>query len=197
MLKERVSQQFNDSIQTTITAADSLVEPIALAGERLSEAILAHQKVLICGNGRSYADAQRFGAALVHRYRASRPSFPAIMLGANTVTMSAIADEGAYDDIFSRQLKALGQEGDILLVITTNAQAKCLLDTIEAAKQRDMIVIALIGGDDSSVLAPLVEPTDIEICVPSLDSFRIQEVHVLILHCLCDLIDTQLFSTEG
>jgi len=197
MLTERVKQQFNDSIQTTITAADTLVEPVSQAGAVLSDVILANQKVLVCGNGRSFADAQRFCAALMYRYRASRPSFPTILLGANDVMTSAILAEGDYQDVFSRPLKALGQAGDVLLLVTTSAQEKCILDVVEAAKQRDMRLIMLTGGDDSTVLAPLLEEQDIQICVPSQDMFRVQEVHVLLLHCLCDLIDTQLFQTEA
>lgn len=197
MLTERVKQQFNDSIQTTITAADTLVEPVSQAGSVLSEVILANQKVLVCGNGRSFADAQRFCAALMYRYRASRPSFPAILLGANDVMTSAILAEGDYQDVFSRPLKALGQAGDVLLLVTTSAQEKCILDVVEAAKQRDMRLIMLTGADDSTVLAPLLDEQDIQICVPSQDMFRVQEVHVLLLHCLCDLIDTQLFQTEA
>lgn len=197
MLIERVKQQFNDSIQTTITAADSLVDPVAKAGVLLSEAILGGHKVLVCGNGRSFAEAQRFCAALMYQYRASRPSFPAILLGANAVMSSAVLAEGNYQDVFSRPLKALGQAGDVLLLVTTSAQEKCILDVVEAAKQRDMRLIMLTGSDDSTVLVPLLDDQDIHICVPSQDMFRVQEVHVLLLHCLCDLIDTQLFQTEA
>lgn len=194
-LIERVRNHFNGSIQTKITSSDVMAENIAQAGQRCADALLAGQKILSCGNGGSAADAQHFSSELLNRYLCERPSLPAIALSTDTSTITAIANDYSYDQVFSKQIKALGQEGDLLLAITTSGQSKNILEAVEAAHARGMEVIALTGRDGGA-LASVLGPQDIELRVPSDVTARIQETHLLVIHCLCDMIDFSLFSAE-
>src|SRR3990167_8462009 len=193
-LATHVKQIFNDSIQTQITAADTLSEVIAKAAELMVEALLNNHKILCCGNGGSAADAQHFSAEMLNRYEAERPSLPAIALTTDTSTITSIANDYHFNEIFSKQIKALGQAGDILLAFSTSGNSKNIIDAMIAAHHRQMHIIILTGRDGGDV-PPLLGPTDIEIRVPSESTARIQETHGIVIHCLCDIIDKQLFKT--
>lgn len=190
----RVKHIFNASIQTQITAADILSETIAAAAEKMVDALLNNHKILSCGNGGSAADAQHFSAEMLNRFEAERPSLPAIALTTDTSTLTSIANDYHYNEVFSKQIKALGQTGDILLAISTSGCSKSVIEAIVAAHHRQMLIIALTGKDGGDI-PPLLNPTDIEIRVPSDSTARIQETHGIVIHCLCDIIDRQLFQT--
>lgn len=194
-LSARIKQHFNDSIQTKITAADTLNQSIVEAGQLMTQALLDNHKILSCGNGGSAADAQHFSSELLNRFEAERPSLPAIALTTDASTVTSIANDYDYSEVFSKQIRALGQEGDILLAISTSGNSKSILDAIEAAHSRGVHVIAL-SGRDGGEMTHLLSGKDVEIRVPAERTARIQETHLLIIHCLCDIIDCQLFNTE-
>lgn len=195
-LLSRIKQHFEDSIQTKILAADCLPDVLLTAGEGLVQCLLSGGKILSCGNGGSAGDAQHFAAEMLNRYESERPSLPAIALSTDTSTITAIANDYSYEEIFSKQIKALGQAGDILLAISTSGNSKNVVQAIQVAQQRQMQVIALTGRD-GGVIASILNETNIELRVPSQSTARIQEVHLLIIHCLCDFIDHRLFiATE-
>ncbi len=190
-----VKQIFNDSIQTQITAADTIADIIAKAGLMMVDALLNNHKILACGNGGSAADAQHFSAEMLNRFESERPSLPAIALTTDTSTITSIGNDYHFNEIFSKQIKALGQPGDVLLALSTSGHSKNVIEAIVTAHQRQMIVIALTGRDGGDI-PPLLNPTDIEIRVPSESTARIQETHGIVIHCLCDIIDKQLFSVK-
>ena len=191
---ERIKQHFNDSIQTKMIAADTLSEHILTAADLMVQCLLNNHKILSCGNGGSAGDAQHFSSELLNRFESERPSLPAIAQTADSSTITAIANDYSYNDVFSKQIKALGQAGDTLLAISTSGNSKNVCDAIDAAHQRNMRIIALTGKDGGS-MANLLDNNDIEIRVPSHSTARIQESHLVIIHCLCDMIDCQLFET--
>ena len=190
---EKVKQHFTDSIQTKIDAADALPEAIAKAGAVMVKSLLDGHKILACGNGGSAADAQHFSAELLNRFERERPSLPGITLTADTSTLTSIANDYSYDEVFSKQVRALGQAGDVLLAITTSGNSTSILEAVKAAHERNMPVIALTGRDGGK-LRPMLNAHDVEICVPAERTMRIQEVHILTIHCLCDIIDSSLFE---
>lgn len=190
---ERVKKQFTDSIQTKIEAADQLPETIVNAGNALVECLLAEKKILSCGNGGSACDALHFSSELLNRYCHERPSLPAVALTADTATITAIGNDYHYEDIFAKQIQGLGQTGDALLAITTSGNSKNIVNAIKAAQDRGIQTVALTGKEGGEV-AKSLSPTDIEIRVPSNVTARIQETHLLIIHCLCELIDMKLFG---
>ena len=190
---KQVQQHFSDSIQTKITAADTLAEIIVRAAEILVTALLAGRKILICGNGGSAADAQHFSAELLNRFETERPSLPAIALTADTATITAIANDDRFEQIFAKQIRGLGQAGDVLLAITTSGNSPNILQAVQAAHSLDIKTVALTGKQGGE-LVKLLKADDIEIRVPADNTARIQETHILILHCFCDLIDKQLFG---
>lgn len=192
-LVDRVKQVFTDSIATKIAAADTLPITIAHAGEVLTECLLANQKILACGNGGSAADAQHFSAELLNRFESERPSLPAIALTTDASTLTSIANDYSFTEVFSKQIKALGQQGDVLLAISTSGNSSNILTAIDAAHSRNMRVIALTGREGGDI-ATLLHPNDVEIRVPAQATSRIQETHIVIIHCLCDLIDYTLFG---
>ncbi len=194
-LFQRIKHHFNESIQTKTQAEQVLVGHIAEAGDLLVQALIKGNKILSCGNGGSAGDAQHFSAELLNRFERERPSLPAIALSTDTSTITAIANDYSYDEVFSKQIKALGQPGDVLLAITTSGQSKNIAAAIEAAKEREVHVIALTGKD-GGLVENLLNSSDVEIRVPSNTTSRIQEVHLLVIHCLCDIIDRQLFGNE-
>jgi len=191
--KERIYQHFTDSIQTKHDALEVLVEPIETAAQTIVQSLLNNGKILSCGNGGSAGDAQHFSSEMLNRFERERPSLPAIALSTDTSTITSIANDYSYDEIFSKQIRALGQQGDILLAYTTSGNSDNVIQAANAAHDRGLTIIA-VTGKDGGELAPLLIDTDIEIRVPSTSTARIQEVHLLVTHCLCDLIDFQLFG---
>lgn len=192
-LVERIKQNFNDSIQTKTTALSVLAAPIAQASEQMVQCLLAGHKILSCGNGGSAADAQHFAAEMINRFETERPSLPAFALTTDTSTLTSIANDYNFNEVFAKQIRALGQAGDVLLAISTSGNSANVLQAIEVAHDREMTVVALTGREGGAI-ATLLKPEDIEICVPVHSTARIQETHLLVIHCLCDLIDRQLFG---
>jgi len=190
---ERIKNNFTESIQTKIAAADVLPEKIAKAGELMVKTLLNGGKILACGNGGSAGDAQHFSAEMLNRYERDRPPLPAIALTTDTATMTAIGNDYDFTQIFSKQIKALGQAGDILLAFSTSGNSKNVIEAIRAALAKDILIITCTGKDGGE-MAGLIGANDVEIRVPSNSTARIQEVHLVIIHSLCDLIDNQLFG---
>jgi len=192
-LQDRIINHFTDSIQTQQEAMTGLCELIEYASQRLVSALLNDKKILACGNGRSATAVQLLSSAMLNQYERDRPSLPVIALNTDAVTLTAIANDYHFDDVFAKQLRALGQGGDILIAYTDGSHSANIAKAVNVAHDKDISVIALTGGN-GGMISPLLDETDIEIRVPSTSSARIQEVHVLITHCLCDLIDHQLFG---
>ena len=193
-MPDRVKRIFNDSIQTQITTADTLSEEIAAASQLMVDSLLAGNKILCCGNGGSASDAQHFSAEMLNRFECERPSLPAIALTTDTSTITSIGNDYHFNEIFSKQIKALGQAGDVLLAFSTSGNSKNVIEAIVAAHSRQMHVVVMTGRDGGAI-PPLLNPTDIEIRIPSESTARIQETHGIVIHCLCDIIDTQLFKS--
>jgi len=194
-LIKRISRQFEDSVATKQRALESLAAPIAAAVEAMTQSLLANGKIMACGNGGSAADAQHFAAELLNRFEMERPPLAAIALTTDTSTLTSIANDYDYVQVFSKQVRALGQAGDVLLAISTSGNSPSVVDAIEAAHEREVRVVALTGKNGGK-MAGLLGPDDIHICVPSDRTARIQEVHLLVLHCLCDGIDCLLLGVE-
>lgn len=192
-LVARVRDHFQQSITTARDAMDTLSPRIAAAAQRMGQALLGDRKILACGNGGSAADAQHFSAELLNRFERERPGLPGIALTTDTSTITSIANDYHFDDVFAKQVRALGQAGDVLLGITTSGNSPNVLRAIEAAHERNMICVTLTGRDGGKV-PPLLSEEDIHICVAATSTARIQEVHGLVIHCLCDLIDYQLLG---
>lgn len=193
-LQDRIINHFSDSIQTKQDSMTSLCELIEFASQKIVESLVNDKKVLTCGNGGSAGDAQHFSSEMLNRFERERPALPAIALTSDTLTITSIANDYQFDEVFTKQLRALGQAGDILLVYTSSGNSGNILSVVKAAHDKGLSVIAL-SGKDGGALASLLNETDIEIRVPSESTARIQEVHLLITHCLCDLIDQQLFGS--
>lgn len=192
-LSEHLQQQFLDSIATQESALEVLVEPIALAVERMVHCLMHDGKILVCGNGASSTQAQLLAAALVNRFEAERPGLAAIALTADTAVVSAIANDCDYARVYARQVEALGAPGDLLLAISASGQARNVLAAVLTAQDKDMGVIALTGGDGGQLAAALREE-DVLLCAPGESTARIREVHLLTLHCLCEGIDYSLLG---
>ena len=192
-MEEYIRQIFGASIETKIAAADKLAKPIAEAAEKMVQCLLTGHKILSCGNGGSAADAQHFSSEMLNRFETERPSLPAIALTTDTSTLTAIANDYQYNQVFSKQIHALGQQGDILLAISTSGNSENILAALQAAHERGMTVIALTGRDGGMMDSQL-ESGDIEIRIPADVTARIQETHILVIHCLCDVIDKSLFG---
>lgn len=189
---ERIKAHFTESIQTKIEAAETLPTPIARAANMMVEALMNGNKILSCGNGGSAGDAQHFSSELLNRYERERPSLPAMALTTDTSTLTSIANDYSYEEIFAKQVRALGQPGDILLAISTSGNSKNVINAMQAALSRDMTIVALTGKDGGE-MAGFLSANDVEIRVPSNRTARIQEVHLLAIHNLCDCIDEALF----
>lgn len=194
-LTSRITQHFLDSIAVKERSAGELPISIQGAGVVMVESLLNGQKILCCGNGGSAGDAQHFSAELLNRFERERPGMPAIALTTDSSTITAIANDYDYDEIFAKQVLALGQQGDVLLAISTSGNSGNVVQAIRAAHERDMIVVALTGRDGGRMAANL-GARDVEVRVPSERTARIQEVHLVVIHCLCDFIDTAIFGGE-
>lgn len=192
-LNKRIEELFTASIQVKQASIKPLQTPIADASKKIVQALTTGGKVLSCGNGGSAADAQHFSSELLNRFEHERQGLAAMALTTDSSTLTSIANDYAYEKIFSKQVTALGNKNDILLAITTSGNSANVLDAIQAAHKRSMSVIAL-SGKDGGKLPSLLKKSDIEIRVPSDSTARTQEVHLLILHCLCDLIDQQFLE---
>ena len=192
-LHDRVSALFEASIDTKRRAQPVLAGPIVGAGELIVGRLLGGGKVLACGNGGSAADAQHFASEMVNRFEHERPGLPAIALTTDSSTLTSIANDYAYDQVFAKQVRALGQPTDVLVAITTSGNSPSIVAAVEAAHERDLAVVALTGREGGRVASALREG-DVEIRVPADSTARIQEVHLLVIHCLCDLIDAQLLG---
>jgi D-sedoheptulose 7-phosphate isomerase len=195
MLEQRIQQQFFDSADLKYAAAELLSRPIADAVNALVGCITAGGKVLACGNGGSAADAQHFAAEFVGRFERERPGLAAVALTTDTSILTAVANDYDFEAVFAKQVQALGAPGDVLLAMTTSGNSPNVLAAIAAARAKEMTVIALTGNTGGKVREKLTD-TDVHICVPHERTARIQEVHLLVLHCLCDAVDLQLLGEQ-
>lgn len=189
----RVKNNFQESILTTRNCMEDLAPIITQAAAQMIQALLTDRKILVCGNGGSAADAQHFSAELLNRFERERPGLPAISLTTDTSTITAIGNDYHFDDIFSKQVRALGQSGDVLLAISTSGNSRNVIRAIEAAHERGIVCVALNGREGGEITG-LLSGQDVNICVPGSSTARIQEVHGIVIHCLCDLIDYQLLG---
>jgi D-sedoheptulose 7-phosphate isomerase len=195
MFEQRIQQHFIESADLKFQSAQSLSRPISEAAQAAVACVTSGGKVLACGNGGSAADAQHFAAEFVGRYERERPELAAIALTTDSSILTAIANDYDFTSIFSKQVRALGQPGDILLAISTSGNSANVLAAIEAAHEKDMVVIGLSGRQGGN-FAQALRDTDIHICVPHERTARIQEVHLLVLHCICDAVDAQLLGDQ-
>ena len=191
--QERISKQFADSLQVCQEASRNLPGQIELAAARLAQSLLSDGKILCCGNGGSAAQAQHLSSELLNRFERERPGLPAIALSTDSAALTSIANDYQFEDVFSKQVRALGHAQDTLIVYTTSGNSGSILSAVMAAHDRGMGVIAL-SGKDGGALAPLLRASDVEIRVASESTARVQEAHLIITHCICDLIDRQLFG---
>jgi len=194
-LEDRVLDLFDASIEAKTQARDVIPSAIVAAGEAMVQSLLNNGKILTCGNGGSAGDAQHFSSEMLNRFERERPALPAIALSTDTSTLTSIANDYSYNEIFSKQIRALGLPGDVLLAITTSGNSSNILQAVQAAHDREVRVVVLTGKDGGDV-TNLLHADDVEIRVPSNSTARIQEVHLLCIHALCDLIDGQLFGVE-
>jgi D-sedoheptulose 7-phosphate isomerase len=191
--QDRIHQQFTAHMETSQETLLRLDDRIEAAAVRLANCLLNDGKILCCGNGGSAAEAQHLSSELLNRYDRDRPGLPAISLTTDTAALTSIGNDYRFDEVFAKQIRALGQSHDVLVIYTTSGHSANLLSAASAAHDRDMTIVAL-NGRDGGALAPLLRETDLELRVPSDSTARIQEAHLLITHCLCDLIDHQLFG---
>ncbi|MFU8836941.1 MAG: phosphoheptose isomerase [Thiohalomonadaceae bacterium] len=190
---ERVRTHFEQSAQLKLMAMELMAPQIVEAAALICQRLLQQNKILSCGNGGSAGDAQHFSSEMLNRFERERPGLPAIALTTDTSTLTSIANDYHYDQVFSKQVHALGQSGDVLLAISTSGNSSNVLEAIKAAQTRNMHVVALTGKDGGAI-AQALRAGDLELRVPSASTARTQEVHLLVIHCLCDLIDQQLFG---
>jgi D-sedoheptulose 7-phosphate isomerase len=195
MLEQRIQQQFFDSADLKYQAAEALAKPIAEAVAALMGCITAGGKVLACGNGGSASDAQHFAAEFVGRFERERPGLAAISLTTDTSILTAVGNDYDFTQVFAKQVQALGSPGDVLLALSTSGNSANVLAAVDAARARDMTVIALTGRGGGKLREKLAD-TDVHICVPHERTARIQEVHILAIHCLCDAVDLQLLGEQ-
>lgn len=195
MLEQRIEQNFIDSADLKYQASQLLSKPIAAAVQAILASVTSGGKVLACGNGGSAADAQHFAAEFVGRYERERPELAAIALTTDSSILTAIANDYDYNVVFSKQVRALGGAGDVLVAISTSGNSANVLAAIEAAHEREMIVVALTGKGGGK-MGQILRETDVHISVPHERTARIQEVHLLALHCICDGVDAQLLGDQ-
>jgi D-sedoheptulose 7-phosphate isomerase len=194
-LISRISENFSESAHLKLQSMDVLAGHIAEAAERMVHCLKHDGKILACGNGGSAADCQHFSAELLNRFEMERPALAALALTTDTSTLTSIANDYDYDQVFSKQVRGLGHANDVLLAISTSGNSRNVLAAIEAAHECEMTVVALTGRDGGKV-AGMLAPNDVHICVPASNTARIQEVHLLTLHCICDAIDCLLLGVQ-
>lgn len=192
-LAPRIARQFADSIAAKTAAQSALAAPLEAAARAMAKCLAADGKILSCGNGGSAGDAQHFSAELLNRFERERAPLAAIALSTDTSTLTSIANDYRFEEVFAKQVQALGRPGDVLLAISTSGNSPNVIAAMTAAHTRGMVVVALTGRGGGR-LAPLLAAGDIHLCVPAERTARIQEVHLLAIHCLCDGIDTLLFG---
>jgi D-sedoheptulose 7-phosphate isomerase len=195
-LTDRVRQQFAESAQAKLAAVDSMAGPIAAAAEAMAACLRAGGKVMACGNGGSAADSQHFAAELLNRFEKERAPLAGIALTTDTSTLTSIANDYAYEQVFAKQVLALGRPGDILLAISTSGNSPNVLAAMTAARERGVRIVALTGKGGGK-MAGALGPADIHLCVPAARTARIQEIHLLTLHCLCDGIDAVITGDDA
>lgn len=191
----RISRQFEESAQLKLDAMEKLAGPVARAVEVMVAALAADRKIMACGNGGSAGDAQHLAAELVGRFERERPELAALALTTDTSILTAIANDYRFDEVFARQVRGLGQADDVLVAISTSGNSANVVAAIEAAHDRGLKVVALTGKGGGRI-ATLLSEDDVHLCVPHERTARIQEVHLLILHCLCDGIDAALLGEQ-
>jgi D-sedoheptulose 7-phosphate isomerase len=194
-LISRISENFSESAHLKLQSMDALAGPIAEAAERMVHCLKGDGKILACGNGGSAADCQHFSAELLNRFEMERPSLAAMSLTTDTSTLTSIANDYDFDRVFSKQVRGLGRASDVLLAISTSGNSRNVIAAIEAAHECGMTVVALTGRNGGK-LAGILAADDVHICVPADSTARIQEVHLLVLHCICDAIDYLLFGAQ-
>ena len=195
MTNQRILSHFHESAEIKIQSATVLAQPIAQAVDLMFAALSNGNKILACGNGGSAADAQHFAAELVGRFERERFPLPAISLATDTSILTAVANDYSYREIFTKQVQAFGQAGDILLAISTSGNSANVMAAIEAALEREMRVVALTGKGGGAI-GKMLTDADVHICVPADRTARIQEVHLVTIHCICDGIDVALFGGD-
>jgi len=193
---QRIRAHFADSAELKLASVDTLAPVIARAASVMTECLLADGKLLACGNGGSAADAQHFAAEMVGRFERERPELPAIALTTDTSILTAVANDYDFSQVFAKQVRALGRSGDVLLAISTSGNSANVIAAITAAHEREMRVIAMTGKGGGR-MNELLTVDDVHICVPHSTTTRIQEVHLLSIHCLCDAIDSSLLGDEA
>lgn len=193
---KRIRGHFTDSAELKLTAVDSLAPLIARAAAMMTECLLADGKLLACGNGGSASDAQHFAAEMVGRFERERPELPAIALTTDTSILTAVANDYDFGHVFAKQVRALGRSGDVLLAISTSGNSSNVCAAITAAHEREMRVVGLTGKGGGRV-GELLTSEDVHICVPHTSTARIQELHILAIHCMCDAIDASLLGDEA
>lgn len=193
-MDDRVLEHFRESLAVKEASA-ALAPAIAAAGSRMAHSLSGGGKILSCGNGGSAADAQHFSSELLNRFERERPAMPAVALTTDSSTLTSIGNDYDYAEIFAKQIRALGRSGDVLLAISTSGNSENVRRAVGAARERDVAVVALTGRDGGTIAAELGD-RDIELRVPADRTCRIQEVHLLIIHCLCDAIDEALWGQE-
>lgn len=196
MDNQRILGHFHESAELKIQAASLLAQPIAQAIELMFTALSNGNKILACGNGGSAADCQHFAAELVGRFERERLPLPALALTTDTSILTAVGNDYSFKDIFTKQVQAFGQAGDVLLALSTSGNSINVVEAIEAALERDMRIVALTGKGGGAMARQLTD-ADVHICVPHDRTARIQEVHLLTIHCLCDGIDVALFGGDA
>ncbi len=194
-LVSRIGEIFSESAHLKLECMDALAGPIATAAQLMVDCLKADGKILACGNGGSAADAQHFAAELLNRFEKERPGLAGLALTTDSSTLTSIANDYAFEQIFSKQVRALGRAGDVLLAISTSGNSKNVIEAIHAAHEGSLTVVALTGRNGGAI-GELMTAKDVHICVPAQNTARIQEVHLLTLHCLCDAIDCLLLGVD-
>jgi D-sedoheptulose 7-phosphate isomerase len=192
----RIRAHFADSAELKLAAVDTLAPLIARAAGLMTDCLLADGKILACGNGGSASDAQHFAAEMVGRFERERPELPALSLATDTSILTAVANDYDFSQVFAKQVRALGRSGDVLLALSTSGNSGNVALAIDAAHEREMRIVALTGKGGGRV-GELLAPEDVHLCVPHSRTMRIQEVHLLTIHCLCDVIDATLLGDEA